>query len=266
MIRAAWLTDIHLDFLSAAAQDRFFEYLAGVEADCFLLGGDLAHANTLIPALQRFEEVLSKPVYFVLGNHDFYQGSIAGVREMVRSLCQETRFLGWLSALDIVPLTARTCLVGHDGWGDGRFGDYWHSTVELNDFRLIEELRTRDQRARFARLNALGDEAAAHFEAVLPEAFDRFEHVVVLTHVPPFIEAAWHEGRSSDEYFLPFFACQCAGETLRRALAAHPGKRMTVLCGHTHGSGYARVTPDLEVYTGGAEYGAPTVQRVFDWA
>jgi len=265
MVRAAWLTDIHLDFLSTSVQERFFERLAAEEADCILLGGDVAHAASVAPFLQRLEEALQKPIYFVLGNHDFYHGSIARVRETMRTLCRQARFLHWLSSLGAVPVTAHTGLVGHDGWGDGRYGDYWRSTVELNDFRLIEELRGCDRRARFARLNALGDEAAAHLGAVLPEALDRFEHVVVLTHVPPFAEAAWHEGHGSDAHFLPFFACQCAGETLRRALAAHPGKRMTVLCGHTHGSGYARVTPGLEVFTVGAEYGAPMVQRIFEW-
>jgi hypothetical protein len=32
----------------------------------------------------------------------------------------------------------------------------------------------------------------------LPAALGRFRHVVVLTHVPPFREACWHEGRISD--------------------------------------------------------------------
>ena len=31
-------------------------------------------------------------------------------------------------------------LVGHDGWADARLGDYERSQVQLNDFVLIEEL------------------------------------------------------------------------------------------------------------------------------
>jgi hypothetical protein len=38
--------------------------------------------------------------------------------------------------------------------------------------------------------------------------------------------------------------------------------KMMVLCGHTHGSGEARILPNLRVLAGGAVYGKPGVQRV----
>jgi hypothetical protein len=37
---------------------------------------------------------------------------------------------------------------------------------------------------------------------------------------------------------------------------------MTVLCGHTHSAGEARVLPNLRVLTGGAEYDRPEMQRM----
>ena len=117
---------------------------------------------------------------------------------------------------------------------------------------------------RLARLNALGDAAAAHFRAVLPGALGRFRHVVVLTHVPPFREACWHEGRVSGDDWLPHFTCKAAGDALAGAMASRPGRAMTVLCGHTHGAGEARVLPNLRVLTGGAAYGAPAVQQVLE--
>ncbi len=40
--------------------------------------------------------------------------------------------------------------------------------------------------------------------------------------------------------------------------------QMTVLCGHTHGSGDAQILPNLRVLTGGAVYGRPGVQRVIE--
>ena len=51
----------------------------------------------------------------------------------------------------------------------------------LNDFGLIEEFGgfDEDPDERLAKLHALGDEAAAHFRAVLPDALARFRHVVV---------------------------------------------------------------------------------------
>jgi hypothetical protein len=37
---------------------------------------------------------------------------------------------------------------------------------------------------------------------------------------------------------------------------------MSVLCGHTHGAGEARILPNLDVKTGGAEYGGPSLQEL----
>ena len=108
-------------------------------------------------------------------------GSIAGVRAKVRELCRDVPNLHWLPDAGVVPLTETTCLVGHDGWGDGRLGDYHGSDVMLNDFGLIDEFGGFDEDAgeRLAKLHALGDEAAAHFRAVLPDALARFRHVIV---------------------------------------------------------------------------------------
>ena len=197
---------------------------------------------------------------------DFYRGSIAAVREAVRNLCSEVPDLHWLPDAGVVPLTDETCLVGADGWGDGRLGDYHGSDVILNDWGLIEEFGgfDEDPEERLAKLHALGDESAAHLCRVLPEALRRFRHVVVLTHVPPFREACWHEGRISDDNWLPHFTCKAVGDALLQAMTAAPGQQMTVLCGHTHGGGEAQVLPNLRVLTGNARYGQPVIQRVLE--
>jgi Icc protein len=63
---------------------------------------------------------------------------------------------------------------------------------------------------------------------------------------------------------LPFFACKAAGEALARVMAEHPDRRLTVFCGHTHGKGRCRVSSNIEVITGGAEYGRPRLQEVIE--
>lgn len=260
MKRLAWLTDIHLNFLRHAGLSAFFASLP--EADAFAITGDIGEAHDVAAHLRAFAEL--GPVYFVLGNHDFYRGSIAGVRALVRETCRDVPNLRWMPDAGVVALTESTCLVGHDGWGDGRLGDYQGSDVMLNDFGLIGEFGgfDEDPAERLAKLHALGDEAAAHFRAVLPDALARFGHVIVLTHVPPFREACWHEGEVSDDNWLPFFACKVVGDALHDAMAAAPDRQMTVLCGHTHGSGKSQILPNLRVLTGGAVYGKPRVQQV----
>src|SRR6516164_3441479 len=122
MKRLAWLTDIHLNFVDASAVEAFLRSVAQNKADVFLLGGDIGEAPDVARYLNAIHDVVRRPVYFVLGNHDFYRGSIAGVRSKVRTLISACPNLHYLSDSGVVPLTEKTCLIGHDGWGDGRIG------------------------------------------------------------------------------------------------------------------------------------------------
>jgi hypothetical protein len=144
-------------------------------------------------------------------------------------------------------------------------GNYPRSLVQMNDYRLIGEFESLDKQARWEVLKALGDEAAAHFRRVLPLAFERSRDVLVLTHVPPFREACWHEGRISDDEWIPHFTCQAAGQAILACAAEHPDKRVTVLCGHTHGQGECQPLANLQVVTGGANYGHPLIGRILEF-
>jgi len=272
-IRIAWLTDLHLNFVTDEYRAAMLadEVHAG-GADVVLVGGDTGEADSFAVYLESLAATLQLPVYFVLGNHDYYHGSIAGVRETARSLSRQPGGLTWLPERRVVRLDERTALVGHGGWGDGRAGDFLASDVMLNDYLLIDELKATHglphekavlTPALLDKLNSLGDEAAAHFRAVLPEALRRHDDIIVLTHVPPFREACWHEGRLSDDNWAPHFVCQATGAALVESMLQHPAKRMTVLCGHTHSAGRAQILENLTVLTGQARYGAPEVQRVW---
>jgi predicted MPP superfamily phosphohydrolase len=261
-VRLAWLTDIHLDHAPESRLDDLCRAIRTAGVGGILLGGDFGEALDVAEYLQALEAELGLPIHFVLGNHDFYGGAIASVRAEVAALCARSPRLDYLSRAGIVALTEQTGLVGHDGWADGRLGDYARSKVELNDYRRIEELSGLDESDRLERLHALGDEAAAHFRAVLPEASERFRRLIVLTHVPPFREACWYRGRISYDDWLPHFSCKAVGEVLAEVMAVHPECEMTVLCGHTHSPGEVQILPNLRVFTGGAEYGRPAVQRI----
>ncbi len=81
---------------------------------------------------------------------------------------------------------------------------------------------------------------------------------------PPFRETCWHEGRISDDDWLPYFTCQAVGEALLEAMRARDDRKITVLCGHTHGAGYAELLPNLRVFTAGADDGRPRLERLFE--
>jgi Icc protein len=264
-MHVTWISDIHFEFLSDTAITDFLRAIRQTCPDAVLITGDIGQAPSLVSYLSEMESLVRCPIYFVLGNHDYYHGSIAAVRQQVGRKCSTSSLLHYLTDCDAVSLSAATCLIGHDGWGDGRLGDFTGSTVELNDFVLIDELSGLSRPQLLNVLQGLGDEAAEHLRAVLPDALARHRHVVVLTHVPPFREAAWYENHHCDDDFLPFFGCKATGDVLRQAMLAYPDRQMTVLCGHTHGAGQAQILPNLTVYTGGASYRCPAVQKVFEW-
>ena len=83
-MRFAWLTDIHLNFCPGRVQE-LLDRVDATEPDAVLIGGDIAEAPDVTGYLQRFA-TLNRPVYFVLGNHDFYRGSIRQVRAAVDDL------------------------------------------------------------------------------------------------------------------------------------------------------------------------------------
>jgi predicted phosphohydrolase len=262
--RLAWATDVHLNFLAPGGLERFCGALAHEEPDAVLLTGDIAEAPTLEPLLSLLAAELKMPVYFVLGNHDFYRGSIPRVRAAVTELCRRSAWLAWLPAAGVVPLGRDVALIGVDGWADGRLGDYVRSPILLNDYLLIAELVGLGRAARLSRLHELADAEAARLAELLAEALPQYRRVIVGTHVPPFKEACWHEGKISSDDWLPHFSCRAVGEVLRRAAASHPDRTLRVLCGHTHGAGTAQILPNLRVVTGGAEYGEPKVQGVIE--
>lgn len=261
MTKLAWMTDPHLNFLDVDSRKEFCLSLNKLKVDALLLSGDVGEAVGIESYLRTLNEYVDLPIYFVLGNHDYYRGSIADVRSRVTRLCAESKKLIWVPQAGVIQISPEACLLGHDSWADGRLGNFLESKVMLNDYRLIEELKGLSSAERLEKLNALGDEAAEHFLKFLPRAIQKYKQVIVLTHVPPFREACWHEGEISNDDYLPHFSCKAVGEVLRKTMAGVDAQ-MLVLCGHSHSCGEARILPNLIVKTGKAVYGRPAVNEI----
>jgi len=202
------------------------------------------------------------PIFFVLGNHDYYGGSIARVRATVREMSREEH-LHWLPERKIVQLTESTCLVGHGAWADGRYGNYQKSPVLLNDYVQIEDFKYLNKEERLLKMQELGDESASFIEEMIIRALQQYRSIILLTHVPPFREACLHEGEIGTDDWLPHFSCKAVGDVLRKTMSAHQKCHLTVLCGHTHDWSCSAILPNLIVVTGGAEYGKPAIQGIF---
>jgi predicted phosphohydrolase len=269
-----WITDPHLNFLPAAGASRMLgEYLCREHSfDAVILSGDIAEAPSLRELLTDFASgVAPRPVYFVLGNHDYYRGSFASVQRDLRAGFDATNLV-WLDEAGVTLLDAETALVGHQGWFDARIGDPEKSRVIMADFELIADLREHyvnqtnwicdGRTALLNELRELGPQAATSARGPLQEALQARRTVIFVTHFPPFKGACWHEGAISDKHWLPWFTCQAMGAMLSDAAHAQPERRLLVLCGHTHSSGLYDHAPNLRVLTGASVYGAPSVSAL----
>jgi hypothetical protein len=260
----AWATDIHLNFASPERRTVFHAAVRSERPHALLLGGDIHEAPGLVEQLRALETDLRVPIFFVLGNHDYYRSTFDRVEARMRALSRESPALRWLPDAGVIELSPEVGLVGHGGWADGRNGDYWGSNLELSDDFLIGDFLGLGQRERLALLGRRADEAAAWARREIPAALERFRRLIVLTHVPPFQEAAWYEGKMSHPHYLPHFSSRVMGEALAEAARAHPDREILVLCGHTHGGGILEVLPNLTVVTGASRYGHPEVTGIID--
>jgi Icc protein len=266
MPRIAWLTDIHLNFVRPrSGVERFLEAIKAKAPDAVLISGDIGEADSVVRFLERIDSVLGLPVYFVLGNHDFYRGSIAHVRQKVGELCLARPNLTYLTLQrDVVELSPRIGLVGHDGWADARAGDYDLSQVTLNDYLVIDELAPLSKEQRKDRMRQFGTEAALHLRRLLAESAERFDETLLVTHVPPFRELCWHNGVPLDDHWAPHFSCTAVGQAIVSVMRDYPERHLTLLCGHLHTGSQHDPLPNISGLVGGAEYGHPEMVRLLE--
>ena len=264
MNRIVWLTDIHLNFLPENGLETLAIEILKSRPDQIWITGDIADSTTLAERLNRLSELLDRPIRFVLGNHDYYHSSFDAVERAMDALSCANPTLHYLTVGGIQPLSKKVALLGHDGWADGGYGDFETSTVRLNDYKLIADFKGLEKPALLAKMRERGGLAAAHFRHYLTHAFKQFEHVYLLTHFPPLREACKFEGHVTSDNWLPHLANRQAAEVLIELMAAHPHRKLTVLCGHTHHASREVVGGNLEVITGAAEYRSPTIQKIIE--
>lgn len=273
-LRLIWTTDIHLNFLNPAQIHRFCKELLLAKPDLIVATGDLSEAPHLSNHLLQLDNHLGEvPFFFVCGNHDYYKSSIFELREGLRTgytypeaskvLGQFTKGTWWLGSSGYIPLTQKTALVGHDGWYDGLYADYFKSQVNMSDYYVIREL-TGGPFSRLAKIQELATISADYIEAEMRKAFaDGFETVYVATHVPPYRENAVYRGKISDDHWMPHFSSKIMGDRLIKVMKEFPDKTCVTLCGHSHGAALHRPLPNLECRTGEAEYRYPAINDIF---
>lgn len=268
MTQLAWMTDIHLNFLIKPYREKFYDSIINSGCDGVIISGDIGEAKTFKLYLREMQKYIDKPIYYVLGNHDYYAGSIKTIRRNLFKAKDEN--IHWLNK-GIIKLSNNTILAGADGWADGRYGNYNKSHVVLNDSIYIKELASAYRKGRDNLLNEMkwyADNDASDLYERINECtpFDRPFNVIIATHVPPFPLSAKYRGEVSDENFLPFYASKVMGDSLLDLADKYPQCQFQVFCGHTHGAAIYQPRDNLIVTTGQAHYNYPQIQKLIDIA
>lgn len=266
-MKCVWLTDIHLNFIDAEERQDFYQDIVKTNSDVVLMSGDIAEAPSVVPILKEMFNEIKKPIYCVLGNHDYYRGQVDDVKNEMTKLTQQDSQFFWLPASGPITLNNNTVVLGQDGWADGRYGDYANSPVSLNDSRLIADLFQSKILGKYPlleKMQQLADDDAMQLQRNLMDAIEKHkpEKIIVVTHVPPFKEACLYQGKISGDDFLPFFGSKIMGDVLTEVATDNTEIEFLVLCGHTHGKACYQPLDNLIVKVGHAEYMKPEIQEV----
>ena len=254
MGKIVWLSDIHLDFLNSQQRSDF--YVAIPKCDHIVISGDIANGDTVLNYVADMELATGTPVHFVLGNHDFYGSSIKNIRAAAKKL-------NWIPRNNGTPLSDDTVLVGADGWGDCRNGDYENNNMTMSDWLHIDELRVaygKGPKELKQALQKIADGDARKLAKRVSKAVtDGFKRIIIVSHVPPYENACLNSGRKSTPSGLCFFSSQILGTTIGPIAKANPEIDFLWLCGHTHSKIKLTVLINLVVNVAGSDYYNPTV-------
>lgn len=277
MARLAWCTDIHLDFLSSRP-NKIIDFINSIKnsgVDGVAITGDISTADQLAHHLGMLDQGLQLPIYFVLGNHDYFNGSIEGVRKAMHGLTNHSPYLKYMPTLPYVSVGS-AAIVGHDGWYDGLNGDWKQSNFLMNDWAMILDYvnnggghsnlitRNHDLKKIVDKSQELALEGVQHIHDGIKAAVKYHKSIIVLTHVPPWQESHIFQGRVGDASAQPWFTSKMMGTMLEDASRSFPDVKFTVLAGHTHGKFDGQITNNIKCHVGGAEYGEPVVQSIIE--
>ncbi len=261
-MKLIWCSDIHLNFLHNFEEVRnaFYKKLKDAKSDTILITGDIAESHNIVHFIKEMEDYTGKLVCFVLGNHDFYGSSVKAVKDSVKQL-------NWLPYAP-VELTRDTILIGVDGWGDCRNGDYERSHLTMSDWIYIDDLRKEYGKGMTPlkkQLMKLADSDALKLKRRVLKALKKgYKKIIIASHVPPLEEVCLNAGKKSTPDGLPFFSSKCLGDAILPIAKRNPKVDFLWLSGHTHSRARHKPCNNMTVKVAKSEYFHPQIEEVFD--
>lgn len=250
-----WYTDAHFDSVDILNKIKFLFRLRSEKPSGIFLTGDIANGPFTKFYLKILAKTVDCPIYFVLGNHDYWFSSFEETHNSIKRLCKEYPNLIWLNNSDIIPLKPKVALIGTDGWYDGNVGnpDYLKYTI---DWLLIKELRNQPSaNARLAKFKKIAYESSIDIEHKIQKAIDLgYKTIYILTHYPPWKEATRDSGTFLEEFWLPYNVNYILGKTIENIMHNKKKIYVKILAGHIHVDKWIHVKRNIECKINESKY------------
>lgn len=257
------MTDLHLDQAESKSTSQLLQKLETQEYDIALITGDVASSRDLAEHLTMLAKACGdRPLYFTLGNHDFYGNTIADTRQLITNVCRQIPNLHYLSSGGAVDLGNRTVLVGGDGWADGQWRGRKTKDIISPDHYSIRDFRGLNKWECFRKMRQLGQASAVSIINRMRPALRYNRQIYVASHIPAFRTSAHFDGKPCDANHQPHFVHAQLGAMLIWMAQRNSTTRFTVLGGHTHSECKDIVLENLTSIIGGHRRHRPEIQKI----
>ena len=241
-----WFSDTHLDQVLPWVLLKFIAHVIKERPKGIFLTGDISNGKLTPWHLKILATFISCPIYFVLGNHDYYLSSIDKVHDKIRKLCKRYPNLIWITEAGIIPINDETAIIGNEGWYDAANGKpgYLKLTIDwwmTKNFRKLPSMRHRMRVWREMSQRSV-DDIVAKLEYAIKLGY---KNIYILTHFPPWKEATMHIGTLLEGFWLPYNVNLRLGQALEDVMKRHEDRYITVLSGHTHDKFEIRITSNI---------------------
>ena len=255
MKKILWLTDTHLTFSFLWKKYSLIKYLKNIGADALFLSGDISNGFFIDYIIYYLANHLNIPIYFVLGNHDYYFKNISNIHNDLKFLTKKYENLHWLTENDVLELKPNICVIGSEGWYDCNYDDINYLKLNL-DLKFIRDFRKiKKYEQKFQTLKDMANNSANLIEKKLLNALNLgYKQIYLITHIPPFKEATKDEGTILESFWLPYNANSILGEKIKNIMVNFPDRKLTILCGHTHDRVTININNNIECRTNSANY------------
>lgn len=250
-----WFTDLHLDKVLPWTLARFIAHIVKENPAGVFLTGDISNGLLTPWHLKLLAIFIKCPIYFVLGNHDYFFHSLEGMHDKIRQVCQSYPNLIWLTESGVIRINDEVALVGTEGWysADNGKPEYLQFTFDwfmTDDFRSMPNMN-----ARIDKWRSMADASAQDIRSKLEMAIEQgYKTIFIATHVPCWSEATRDVGTMLERFWLPYNTNLRLGKAIEEVMIQHKKKHAIVIAGHCHTENWIYVSRNVECKVQKAKY------------